>query len=285
MIRRDRHQVLLAVTILVATGLAAGRPVAVARTQDRPEESAVDESLLTDEAAGFLPPGGLLRPETTLATLMGLSVDRQVEQQELVRDLRALGAWRARRDQRLAQLRDLYGRLDVSFNTGTESDAGDLEGRILDLEATLSSIGAQGRQLRDRIRERRRRMRALDNKVEEIEALLPGDADSLTGVWDVILSPVGESGLFTLYQTGTVLTGEYIIGGGWHGSLEGTIVDGTVFLERIDARKGRFASLSGRVDSSGRTIRGTWKERDLTANRPVEGQWSATRRSRGRGGR
>ena len=245
---------------------------------------AQQEDLLPEDAAGFLPPGELLRPETTLAALMGLEVDRQIEQRLLVADLERLVAWNARRDRALERLRALYGDLDGAFSTDPDAtaaaNAGDLERRILDLESRLFGIGGEGRDLRQRIQERRLRLGILTAKMNEITALLPADADTLTGIWDVTMAPVDEDGVFSLYQTGTLLTGEYALEGGWHGSLEGTVIDGKVYLERIDARKGRFASFSGRLDPDGRTIRGTWQERDLTANRPVEGQWLAHRRPR-----
>jgi hypothetical protein len=92
---------------------------------------------------------------------------------------------------------------------------------------------------------------------------------------------VDESGVFTLYQNGTLLSGEYVLSGGWHGSLQGTVIGGRVFLERIDARKGRFADLRGDLAASGLEIRGQWEERDLSDNRAARGSWVARKRARG----
>lgn len=242
---------------------------------------AQERDLLPDAAARVLPPGGLLRPETTLAALMGLEVDRQIAEQALVADLKRLAAWRARRDGELGRLQALYTELDLSFNTdeeGSPAEVADLEQRVLDTESRLHGLGSEGRQLRHRIRERRLRLQVLAVKVDEMIALLPDDTETLTGVWDIRMAPTSENGVFSLYQTGTLLAGEYVLDGGWHGSLQGTVVDGKVYLDRIDSRKGKFASFSGRLTTDGQTIRGTWKERDLTANRPVEGSWVAGKR-------
>jgi hypothetical protein len=236
---------------------------------------------------GRLPPGPPLRPETTLSALIGVEVDREIEATALANDLTRLAHWRSRRDDVLTSLRDLYQSLDTTFNTDEEGEkppasVEDLERRILEQEALLGALGAEGRELRERLRSRRDRIAALGEKSQELVAMLPADVDSVTGVWDVRLSPTSETGVITLYQSGTLLTGEYVLAGGWHGSLEGTLVDGRVFLDRIDARKGRFASLTGLLDSQGKTIRGTWKERDLTAGRPTDGAWIARKRATSR---
>ncbi len=239
---------------------------------------------LTQEDGGRDLTQGLTRPETILAALTALEVDRELEEQALVKDLNRLATWRYRRDELLERLRSLYGQQDLLFNTGdARSDpegAASLERRILEAEALLGAVGHEGRALRERIDDRRDRMELLARRSDELLALLPEDVDSLTGLWDVRFVPTGEHGAFSLYQSGTLLSGEYVLGGGWHGSVQGTVVDGRVFLERIDSVKGRFADMTGRLSSDGQTIRGTWQERDLTANRASEGSWIATKRAR-----
>jgi hypothetical protein len=245
--------------------------------------AAVAQEVPGDAAGGRTPPT-LVRPEAVLGALTGLEVDREIEEEALIKDLERLARWRGRRDDAVQRLRRLYEALDISFNVGENIESAgateELERQLLESEAALGVLGQEGRTLRLRIQERRRRLAALRDRAEDLVALLPDDTEALTGVWDVRFVPTGEHGVFSLYQTGTLLNGEYVLGGGWHGSLQGTVVDGKVFLERIDAVKGRFSDLKGQVNSRGDTIRGTWNERDLTANRPTEGSWVADKRSR-----
>jgi hypothetical protein len=237
-----------------------------------------------DRAASNRIPDSLIRPEAVLGALTGLEVDREIDEQALVDDLQRLARWRGRRDAAVERLRRLYEELDVAINLGenieTTGASEDLESQLLEAEAAIGVLGHEGRALRMRIQDRRRRLAALAESAGDLIALLPDDVESLTGVWDVRFIPTDEHGVISLYQTGTLLNGEYVLGGGWHGSLQGTVVDGKVFLERIDAVKGRFAELRGQVGTAGDSIRGTWLERDMTANRPVEGSWIADKRRR-----
>jgi hypothetical protein len=237
-----------------------------------------------DRASGNRIPNSLIRPEAVLGALTGLEVDREIDEQALVDDLQRLARWRGRRTAAVERLRRLYEELDLSFNVGEEIESTgaseELERQLREAEAAIEVLGQEGRTLRMRIQDRRRRLAALAERADDLIALLPADAESLTGVWDVRFVPTDEHGVFSLYQTGTLLNGEYVLGGGWHGSLQGTVVDGKVFLERIDAVKGHFADLRGQVNTDGDTIRGTWLERDMTDNRPVEGSWIADKRRR-----
>lgn len=238
-----------------------------------------------DDMRGLLPPDELLRPEALLGALISIEVDRQIEADGLVVDLGRLNNLRSRRDRALDLLSSLYVDLDMLFNTAEGSDRPeDMEALELSLrlaEARVQMVGEEGRALRMRIEARRVRLLALIERSDQLVAALPSDTDSLTGVWDVRFVPTSEHGVFTLFQSGTLLNGEYALSGGWHGSLQGTVVGGKVFLERIDALKGRFSTLTGNLDADGTSIRGTWLERDLTANRPTEGSWLADKRPRG----
>jgi len=179
----------------------------------------------------------------------------------------------------------LYVDMDLLFNVGDAGERSlqseDLEEQISDAEGKVQILGDEGRALRIRIDARRQRLDALSRRANQLLGLLPDDTDSLTGVWDVRFSPTRENGVFTIFQNGTLINGEYVLDGGWHGSLQGSVVGGKIFLERIDSVKGRFADLTGRIESTGLGIRGTWNERDLTANRATEGSWVASKRRRG----
>lgn len=238
-----------------------------------------------DDLRGLLAPDDLLRPEAMLGALISIEVDREIEAEALLAELVRLNTWRTRRDLALDSLAALYVDMDLLFNTGDREEraeeSDDLEDSISDAEGRVKILGDRGRALRLRIEARRQRLAALGLRADQLLRLLPAATDSLTGVWDFRFIPTRESGVFTIFQNGTLLAGEYVLEGGWHGSLQGTVVGGKVFLERIDAVKGRFADLSGRIDSVGLGIRGTWRERDLTANRVTEGSFVASKRQRG----
>lgn len=238
-----------------------------------------------DDLRGLLAPDDLLRPEAMLGALISIEVDREIEAEALVTELERLNTWRSRRDLAMVSLAALYVDMDLLFNTGDSGEQAeeldDLEDRISDAEGRVKILGDRGRSLRLRIGARRQRLAALGLRTDQLLRMLPAATDSLTGVWDVRFIPTRENGVFTIFQNGTLLAGEYVLDGGWHGSLQGTVVGGKVFLERIDAVKGRFADLSGRIDSVGLGIRGTWRERDLTANRATEGSFVASKRQRG----
>lgn len=232
-----------------------------------------------DHNQGYLAPDALIRPEAALSALLGLEVDRQMVDAERDRLVDRMAAWRTDRDRVLGVIQDLYHEVDELLAAGSKDMEGLLR-RVRNQEIRFQVLGEDGRGLIRRMRENVEKRAFLQAKAGELMALLPGDKESITGIWDVRLMPTGENGVFTIFQSGTLLSGEYILGGGWHGSLRGTLVEGRVYLERIDSVKGRFADLSGQLEGSGRVIRGRWKERDLTSNRPVEGSWIARKRKR-----
>ncbi len=275
----------------MSLNLAVVATLIVALALPLPVMSAPQEA---DDLRGLLAPDELLRPEAMLGALISIEVDREIEAESLVEELGRLNAWRARRDMALELLASLYVDMDLLFNTGDRGEraqeSDDLEERISDAEGRVKILGDQGRSLRQRIESSRRRLEALGRRADQLVGMLPSDTDSLTGVWDVRFSPIRENGVFTIFQNGTLINGEYVLDGGWHGSLQGTVVGGKVFLERIDAVKGAFASLTGRIDSTGLEIRGTWNERELTGtwvekgiivNRATAGSWVAGKRGRG----
>ena len=104
--------------------------------------------------------------------------------------------------------------------------------------------------------------------------------ESLTGSWDITYMPSGDKGVFTLRQSGTLLVGEYVLEGGWRGSLQGTIVSGKVLLHRIDSKLGHSQDLEGTLSTEGRAIRGNWQNFILSGGQPASGNWVAQKRER-----
>ncbi|MFQ5878257.1 MAG: hypothetical protein ACE5JH_11335, partial [Acidobacteriota bacterium] len=152
------------------------------------------------------------------------------------------------------------------------------DGALQQAERTLEALFRDGRQIRSAIRDAHQRIEILQERIDRLRRTLPADNEALTGVWDVTYLPSGDTGAFTLRQSGTLLSGEYVMEGGWKGSLQGTFVDGKVLLHRIDSKLGRSSDLEGRVSPDGRTLRGTWENYVLTGGQPTSGSWVARKR-------
>ena len=86
-------------------------------------------------------------------------------------------------------------------------------------------------------------------------------------------------GVYRLSLDGTILSGDYVLDGGFHGSLRGTFVGDRVTLERIDSERGLDAKFYGRLTTApARRIAGTWEGTQIApapVSGPVAGTWSA----------
>jgi len=98
----------------------------------------------------------------------------------------------------------------------------------------------------------------------------------------VAVEPGALRGTFDLRLDGSVVTGVYQLSGGWRGSLRGTLIDGTVRLERIDSQQGFNAVYSGRLVTRGneKRLEGTWDATNLAAGMPASGTWVGRRETR-----
>ncbi|HET6278277.1 MAG TPA: hypothetical protein VFG08_05800, partial [Candidatus Polarisedimenticolia bacterium] len=142
----------------------------------------------------------------------------------------------------------------------------------------LETLVREGRTLRTLIRSTQDRIEILQDRISSLRQRLPADNESLTGTWEVSYLPSGDTGVFTVRQSGTLLVGEYVLEGGWKGSLQGTFVDGTVLLHRIDSKLGRSSDLEGSLSPDGQTIRGRWQNFVLSAGSAANGTWVARKR-------
>ena len=133
--------------------------------------------------------------------------------------------------------------------------------------------------MRDEIRRSRARIALLGKQLDSLKATLPTDRDSVTGIWDISLLPSGDKGVFALWQSGTIVSGQYVLDGPFRGSLEGTLINRQILLRRIDARLGRSMELSGYLSGDGSSVQGTWLNYDLSSGRSPSGSWSARKRS------
>jgi hypothetical protein len=102
-------------------------------------------------------------------------------------------------------------------------------------------------------------------------------ADPVSGRWDVTINPGNRRGTMRLALDGTIVSGDYVLDGGFHGSVRGTFVGDRLALDRIDAERGFDARFLGRVTSgAARRIGGTWEATVIApAPGPTAGTWSA----------
>jgi hypothetical protein len=227
--------------------------------------------------AGSLPGRAAAAPAAAEAISATLEVERTLLKEDLGRYERFVSD----RAQAGARLSELYAALDTAVrreDDGAPAVIEDLALRIEQAESDRSDLLAFARTLVERIRERMHKMDLLEGQLSTLQAKATEAAGPLAGKWDVVLLPANQRGTFVLSQTGTLIGGTYTLEGGWSGSLQGTLVNRKVFLERIDSRLGRSGELEGYLSSDGAQIRGTWLRYDLSGEGTANGQWSAVRR-------
>ncbi|PYT07877.1 MAG: hypothetical protein DMF49_06805 [Acidobacteria bacterium] len=235
--------------------------------------------------------------------IAGLSAQIEVEREILKKDRQRYRMAAAARDEATARLSVLYSQIDSLAKSEDQTATEALEAKSKDIAAAEQAReGGLGRckEALEQIRERLERILLLDQKVATLKNRRRSAEEPLTGAWDVTISPTGEHGFFALKQSGTILSGQYTMRAGrirpeggetegeaegaqpsagiLKGNLEGTFTGGKIYLQRIDSKLGRFSELEGYLDSSGRAVRGTWQNYDLTNGQPAAGSWTAVRR-------
>ncbi len=118
---------------------------------------------------------------------------------------------------------------------------------------------------------------AVARRMGDLRSRLPMQEEALTGVWELTWMPAGVQGTLYLDQSGTLVTGQYRLGALGSGSVQGTFVNGKLFLQRIDAERGRDAEIEGVLDPDGSRIRGTWQNYEMVQGGIPRGQWVARR--------
>jgi hypothetical protein len=146
-------------------------------------------------------------------------------------------------------------------------------------EAEVAELMEASQQVRATILARRGLLLQVEAELKQLEESAPAGRDDLSGKWSVSIEPGGLKGTFDLLLDGTLVSGVYQLSGGWKGSLRGTLVGGTVRLERIDAQLGFAAVYNARLVNRGgeKRLEGTWDATNLTAGMPVSGTWVGRR--------
>ena len=271
------------------------------RTTLWPRAARIVAALAAALAAGSALPARaqtLVRPEDALVALYSIQTELDVEQKVLQREETRYEANVRQRMEMRDRLDRLYDELESLFRQergGSSADRSDREvgpseaeirqtveakeAEVLALESAEGAARDEGRIIRSEIRRIRARIAIITGRVEALRASLPKDSESVTGIWDITMMPSGDRGVFMLWQSGTIVSGQYVLDGPYRGSLEGTVVSRQIHLKRIDAKLGRSMELSGYLSEDGQSAQGTWLNYDLSRGRPPTGSWSARKRS------
>ncbi|HEY3568832.1 MAG TPA: hypothetical protein VGP73_12930 [Thermoanaerobaculia bacterium] len=200
-------------------------------------------------------------------------VELRLEQRLLSLDLLAYNQTRDQERAASQRVAGILGRLDQALASDSVS-LGALESLQDELALARGAAHAAEDKLNDRLGKLQERLRRI--------ALLEGDtgaparaADPLTGRWRVAISPQNATATFELHLDGTVVSGLYSIDGGTAGSFRGTLSNGNLRLERIDAQGGIDSVWTGTL-ANGR-IAGTWMSNELVTGQPNRGDWTAVR--------
>lgn len=164
-------------------------------------------------------------------------------------------------------------------------DLGSFTARSADLrhaESEVASLVAFAGQLRSTIGARRAYLEQVQSEIRRMDEANQANPDELSGRWTVTVEPGAMKGTFDLRLDGSLATGVYQLSGGWRGSLRGTLIDGSVRLERIDSQQGFCAVYTGRLVARGneKRLEGTWEATNLAAGMPAAGTWMGRREPR-----
>jgi hypothetical protein len=120
------------------------------------------------------------------------------------------------------------------------------------------------------------RLAAAGRRVEQekkaaLEVPIPG------GLWRIEVPESDAVGLMRLKANGTLVSGDYRLSNGRHGSVSGTYAGGRLDLIRVDSQSGRDLSLTAEVDAGAETLSGAWQRNELASGGPAMGSWSGVR--------
>jgi hypothetical protein len=256
----------------------------------------------TSPRAQQQPAPSLVRSEDAVVALFALQTQLDVDGKVLRRlELRVEDNRRARDEARdktaklYVDLDDLFARYKVAIHSRPQKndetapadaverlqaqiEAKEIE--VISSERAEQGLGEDGRRLRQDVLSLKERMTLLASQIDSLHTRLPSTKETVTGVWDITLLPSGDKGVFSLFQSGTLVSGQYVLDGPFQGSLDGTLIDRKLLLHRIDSRLGRSMDFSATLSQDGQALRGTWENYDLSNGQARTGAWAARRRQR-----
>jgi hypothetical protein len=216
------------------------------------------------------------RPDPSLESLLvALDLERKARFEDVI-EVERLTAAASLADGAAASARQ---RFSDSLRRG-ELDAASLrddEERIVEAEAKARAMQETRRAAVSRLLERVRRIGLLQEEIAKRRLASRRPGDPVTGRWQTVIDPGGRKGVYRLVLDGTLISGDYVLDGGFRGSLRGTFVGERVSIQRIDSERGFDATFYGRVQPQSKRITGTWEATAIApAVGPVAGTWSAT---------
>jgi len=210
------------------------------------------------------------------ALTASLEVERDLLKTQLER-YKKLAADRDTASKRLQDLLSDYDALVQSAEPVAPEQVSAKEKEIAEAERQRAAALDRAQEVRGWIQQSQERIAGFERKVASLRGVLPKPRETLTGSWTITYLPGGSKGVFVLRQAGTIVQGQYQLEGGWKGSLQGTFIDGKLYVQRIDSKLGRSSELQGYLSSDGRSIKGTWQNYNLTDGAASSGSWTATR--------
>ncbi|MFN2385147.1 MAG: hypothetical protein ABR576_02485 [Thermoanaerobaculia bacterium] len=216
------------------------------------------------------------------ASPLGADAATDAARAELSRERRRLSSEASRLSEvsrRLeAALQDLAEASRAVADGGSRADVGTdelvrREDAVAAIEQEVKTLLERRRLMADRLVERRRTIALLEAEIGGKSKV----RDVVSGRWTVLVEPGEQKGVFRMNLDGTLVSGEYTLEGGYHGSLRGTLVNDRLRLERVDSRLGFSAVYFGRLNRDGGTIAGTWEATTFGTGSPGAGRWRAVR--------
>jgi hypothetical protein len=111
----------------------------------------------------------------------------------------------------------------------------------------------------------------LREEIQRARNELQESSQVLEGRWTITLMPAGTRGEVYLSQNSTLVTGDYKLDSGLSGNLQGTFINNTLVLERIDSRYGKMGRFEGTLAANKLSVRGAWYSYDIMSGQPLSG--------------
>ena len=225
------------------------------------------------------------------ATAASLRALAEIEQSLLRQEMERYGKFVDLRRKLGDEIDRQYARLDEALGKlqGADLSASELSDAVAGAsylatearrqEDVIASLVRDGGVIHERARAHALQLSQLKEKIARLEPVGPASRPSfpLTGIWRMKILPGSVSAVWTLRQTGTLVSGTYEMDGGRTGSLTGTLVDRKLALTEIDSKYGKDVTFYGNLSEDGASLRGTWEAFDLSGGRPGNGTWSGSR--------
>lgn len=209
------------------------------------------------------------------ASAQNAAADFAAESRRLEEDVTAAqAAW----DEQHRLYQDLLGAAQALESALANADASASTLRALEdrYAAALEAAVRQARLTSDRRRrvyDGMERLAASGRRVEQ-EKKAAFDVPMPGGLWRIEVTDGDLVGLMRLSAQGTLVSGDYRLSNGRHGSVSGTYAGGRLELLRVDSQSGRDLSLTAQVDPGAGTLSGSWQRTELASGGPAMGSWS-----------